>query len=102
MRELERDSTSDTPSCWRLAIVGRGRVGHALAGALRDAGYEVSGPLGRGAGASGADAVLLCVPDGEIAAAAAQVSPGRLVGHCSGATDLGPLAPHEAFSLHPL
>jgi predicted short-subunit dehydrogenase-like oxidoreductase (DUF2520 family) len=25
-----------------------------------------------------------------------------MVGHCSGATGLGPLAPHEAFSLHPL
>jgi predicted short-subunit dehydrogenase-like oxidoreductase (DUF2520 family) len=46
--------------------------------------------------------VLLCVPDGEIAAAAAAVEPGPLVGHCSGATGLAPLAPHEAFSLHPL
>ncbi len=46
--------------------------------------------------------VLLCVPDGEIAAAAAQVAPGPLVGHCSGATGLDVLAPHEAFSLHPL
>jgi predicted short-subunit dehydrogenase-like oxidoreductase (DUF2520 family) len=46
--------------------------------------------------------VLLCVPDGEIAAAAATVEPGPLVGHCSGATGLAPLAPHEAFSLHPL
>jgi predicted short-subunit dehydrogenase-like oxidoreductase (DUF2520 family) len=42
------------------------------------------------------------VPDGEIANAAAHVSAGPLVGHCSGATDLAPLAPHEAFSLHPL
>ena len=32
----------------------------------------------------------------------AQVSAGRLVGHCSGATGLDVLAPHEAFSLHPL
>ena len=48
--------------------------------------------------------VLLCVPDGEIAAAAAAVPPrdGRLVGHVSGATTLEPLAAHEAFSLHPL
>ena len=63
MRELERDSTSDTPSCRRLAIVGRGRVGHALADALRAAGYDVDGPLGRGADGAGADAVLLFVPD---------------------------------------
>jgi predicted short-subunit dehydrogenase-like oxidoreductase (DUF2520 family) len=62
----------------------------------------VLGPLGRGADAGGATAVLLCVPDAEIAAAAARIAPGPLVGHCSGATGLDALAPHEAFSLHPL
>ena len=46
--------------------------------------------------------MLLCVPDAEIAAAAAVVPPGPLVGHCSGAAGLERLAPHEAFSLHPL
>ena len=71
-------------------------------GALRKAGYEVSGPLGRGATGLGSDAVLLCVPDGEIARAAAHVAPGPVVGHCSGATRLAELTPHEAFSLHPL
>ncbi len=65
-------------------------------------GYEISGPLGRGADGLGADAVLLCVPDAEIAGAAAHIAPGPLVGHCSGATGLDALAPHEAFSLHPL
>jgi predicted short-subunit dehydrogenase-like oxidoreductase (DUF2520 family) len=102
MRELERDLSSDTPACRRLAIVGRGRVGSALASALVSAGYPVDGPLGRGADGAGAEAVLLCVPDGEIASAAASITPGPLVGHCSGATGLGPLEPHEAFSLHPL
>jgi predicted short-subunit dehydrogenase-like oxidoreductase (DUF2520 family) len=102
MRELERDSFSDTPGCARLAVVGRGRLGTALARALRGAGYEVDGPLGRGADGAGADAVLLCVPDGELASAASRVAPDRLVGHCSGATGLDALAPHEAFSLHPL
>ena len=86
----------------RLAIVGRGRLGNALASALRDAGHDVDGPLARGADGASADAVLLCVPDAEIAPAAAIVAPGRPVGHCSGATGLQPLAPHEAFSLHPL
>jgi predicted short-subunit dehydrogenase-like oxidoreductase (DUF2520 family) len=80
-----------------IAIVGGGRLGRALAGAL-----GATGPFGRGHDGAGADAVLLCVPDGEIAAAAARVAPGPLVGHCSGATGLGVLAPHEAFSLHPL
>src|SRR3954468_25067296 len=85
-----------------LAIVGAGRLGTALAAALRAAGVNVEGPLRRGADPSGAAAVLLCVPDAEIAAAAALIAPGPLVGHCSGATGLQPLAPHEAFSLPPL
>lgn len=102
MRELERESSSDTPACTRLAIVGRGRLGNALAAALSDSRYELLGPLGRGYDGHRADVVLLCVPDGEIAAAAAQISPGPLVGHCSGATRLDPLTPHEAFSFHPL
>ena len=85
-----------------VAIVGRGRLGGALVTALRGAGVAVDGPLGRGADGADADTVILCVPDGEIAAAAAHVVPGRLVGHCSGATTLAPLAGHEAFSLHPL
>ncbi|MEA2271683.1 MAG: hypothetical protein QOI98_391, partial [Solirubrobacteraceae bacterium] len=42
------------------------------------------------------------VPDGEIAAAAATVPRGPLVAHCSGATGLDALAPHEGFLLHPL
>jgi predicted short-subunit dehydrogenase-like oxidoreductase (DUF2520 family) len=102
MRELERDSPSDDPSCERLAIIGQGRLGTALTAALTDAGCSVDGPLCRGAEAAGADAVLLCVPDAEIANAAALIAPGPLVGHCSGATGLAPLHPHEAYSLHPL
>lgn len=86
---------SNIPS--RLAVVGRGRLGTALARALR-----APAPHGRGADCAAADVVLLCVPDGEIAAAAACLAPGKLVGHCSGATTLEPLAPHTAFSLHPL
>jgi len=110
LRELERDTRPHASAAAgprpasppRLAIVGRGRIGNALATALRAAGYHVDGPLGRGSAGSTADAVLLCVPDAEIAAAAALIEPGRLVGHCSGATGLEPLAPHEAFSIHPL
>ena len=80
-----------------IAIVGAGRLGTTLAAAL-----GAPGPLGRGAHARGATAVLLTVPDGEIAAAAAAIERGPLVGHCSGASELGVLAPHEAFSIHPL
>ena len=85
------------PSC---AIVGAGRLGSALAAALPGS----TGPFGRGADPRDADVVLLCVPDREIAAAAAAVAPGPIVGHCSGATTLQPLtdAGHEALSMHPL
>jgi predicted short-subunit dehydrogenase-like oxidoreductase (DUF2520 family) len=101
--ELERDPTDDASSCTAsLAVVGRGRLGTALAAALATAGYDVLGPLGRGADGAGADAVLLCVPDKQIAAAAAAIPTGIPVGHCSGATGLEPLSPHEAFSIHPL
>jgi predicted short-subunit dehydrogenase-like oxidoreductase (DUF2520 family) len=88
-----------------IAIVGAGRLGTALAAALRDTDLPVTGPLGRGRVGpipGTAAAVLLCVPDAEIAAAAALVDAGPLVGHCSGATGLDVLAPHEAFGLHPL
>ena len=87
----------------RVAVVGGGRLGTALSAALRGAGWEVEGPLGRGVDPR-ADLVLLCVPDSQIALAAAAIAPrdGLLVGHCSGATTLGVLAPHEALGLHPL
>jgi predicted short-subunit dehydrogenase-like oxidoreductase (DUF2520 family) len=83
-----------TPS--RLAIVGRGRVGNALARAFAQAGLGVEGPLGRGEQPT-ADVVLLCVPDAEIASAAATVD-ARFVGHVSGATPLDAVD----FGLHPL
>lgn len=87
-----------------IAIVGRGRLGTALSAALRSAARTVDGPLGRDADPRDSGVVLLCVPDAEIAAAARSLTPrpGRLVGHCSGATGLDVLAAHEAFSLHPL
>jgi predicted short-subunit dehydrogenase-like oxidoreductase (DUF2520 family) len=87
----------------RIAIVGDGRLGTAMAAALGAAGVAVEGPLGRDETVSSQPAaVLLCVPDDQIEAAAAPLPPGRLVGHCSAATTLAALAPHEAFSLHPL
>jgi len=78
-------------------------MGSAITTALRAAGLQITGPLGRGERCpSQADCVLLCVPDAEIANAAHAVPPGPVVGHVSGATTLAPLAPHEAFSVHPL
>lgn len=84
-------------------VVGAGRMGSALAAALRATGVTVTGPLRRGERCPhDADCVLLCVPDAEIGNAARDVTPGPLIGHVSGATTLAPLAPHEAFSMHPL
>jgi predicted short-subunit dehydrogenase-like oxidoreductase (DUF2520 family) len=105
MWELEREPAIPAIARLRCAIVGAGRLGRAMAAGLREAGIPVDGPLGRGARCPDADVVLLTVPDAEIAAAAAALERrdgGRLVGHCSGATTLDVLAPHEAFSLHPL
>jgi len=85
-----------------ITLVGRGRMGTALAAALRGAGADVRGPVGRGERVPDAEVVLLCVPDREIAAAAAVAPTGRLVGHVSASAPLDLLAPHERFSLHPL
>ena len=88
-----------------IAVVGPGRLGTALSAALRGASLDVQGPLRRGETPDRpVTLVLLCVPDGAIAAAARAVPPGPVVGHCSGATTLEPIAAagHPAFSLHPL
>ena len=92
-----------TPLPRHCVVVGPGRMGSALAAALRAAGLEVTGPLGRGERCPPAtDCIVLCVPDAEIGNAARDVTADALVGHVSGATTLAPLAPHEAFSMHPL
>ncbi len=94
MRELDR-----------IALVGAGRLGTALAAALRASGRTVDGPLRRAeVPAADATLVVLCVPDAAIAAAAHAVPAGPLVAHVSGATKLAPLADagHEALSVHPL
>jgi predicted short-subunit dehydrogenase-like oxidoreductase (DUF2520 family) len=105
MRELERAAAELPPALPRhLAVIGRGRLGSAIAPALSAAGVDVVGPLGRGTPPT-VDAVLLCVPDAEIpAAAAACAGVAPLIGHTSGATPLDALAPAEAeaFGLHPL
>jgi predicted short-subunit dehydrogenase-like oxidoreductase (DUF2520 family) len=110
MRELERSPAAETTLLAPLdvasvAVVGNGRMGRALVAELRDAGYEVGEPLGRGALPHGCDAVVLAVPDAEIPAAAEVVAGAApYVGHTSGATPLTALsaARAQAFGLHPL
>jgi predicted short-subunit dehydrogenase-like oxidoreductase (DUF2520 family) len=102
----------------RIAVVGGGNLGGALAGSLQRAGYSVAIVTHSHASAkrsriiTNADVVWLCVPDGEIAGAAAALAPvatwkGRVALHSSGALDSGEL---EALrtrgaavaSVHPL
>jgi predicted short-subunit dehydrogenase-like oxidoreductase (DUF2520 family) len=78
-----------------VMVIGRGRVGGAVAARLDAAGLL--------ADARPADLVLLCVPDAAIAGVAASIPIGPWVAHVSGATPLAHLAPHDrCFSLHPL
>jgi predicted short-subunit dehydrogenase-like oxidoreductase (DUF2520 family) len=79
----------------RVRVVGRGRVGGAVAARLSDRGLlAVDGE---------ADLVLLCVPDSAIGEVAGSIAVGPWVAHVSGATALSALAPHtKRFSVHPL
>ncbi len=85
-----------------IAIVGPGRLGRTLALLLRQRHVEVS-LCGRDTPVPSCSGVLLTVPDGEIANAAARIDIGQIVLHCSGSRGLEPLRPHApAGSLHPL
>ena len=92
----------DDQTARRCAIVGRGRLGHALQRALAAVLPGVDGPFGRGFDGAGFDVVILAVPDGQIEAAAALIVDGPLVGHCAGSLGLAVLDGREAFSVHPL
>ena len=116
MRELERTPTHTSEPAQALppiVVIGRGRVGGSVASAAAVAGLDVR-QVGRDdldAGCAEAEVALLCVPDGEIEAAAERVAAHapslRFVGHTSGATGLEVLATATAagalpFSMHPL
>ena len=76
-------------------LIGRGRVGSALAARLDERGVALR---------EDGELALLCVPDTAIRAVAQGLSLGHgWIGHVSGATPLSALDPHERrFSLHPL
>lgn len=76
-------------------VVGRGRVGTAVAARLAERGLTID--------VSEPELVLLCVPDRAIAEVAASIDEGPWVAHVSGATSIGALDPHtRRFVLHPL
>jgi hypothetical protein len=69
-----RSSDLTLPSC---AVVGAGRLGTVLATALHAGpALKRDEPI-----PAGVDVVLLCVPDGKIAAVAQQVPAGPLLAH---------------------
>jgi predicted short-subunit dehydrogenase-like oxidoreductase (DUF2520 family) len=76
-------------------VIGRGRVGSAIAARLEERGVPIS--------ADRAELVLLCVPDSAIHDVATTIVPGPWIAHVSGATPLTALDPHiKRFGLHPL
>ena len=78
-----------------VQIVGRGRVGSAIAARLEERGVSVRD--------DGAELVLLSVPDRAISEVARSIEPGPWIAHTSGATPLGALDPHtRRFGVHPL
>src|SRR3954452_4756109 len=75
-------------------VIGRGRVGWAIAARREERGVELR---------EDAALALVCVPDSAIAEVAGELAPGGWVAHLSGATPLAALDPHERrLSLHPL
>jgi predicted short-subunit dehydrogenase-like oxidoreductase (DUF2520 family) len=78
-----------------ISVIGRGRVGSAVAARLSDRGVAARDEH--------ADLVLLCVPDSAIHDVASRIPVGNWVAHLSGATPLSALEPHQLrFGLHPL
>lgn len=77
-------------------VIGRGRVGSAVAARLEERGVALRD--------DGAELVLLCVPDAVIRDVARELVPGPgWIAHVSGGTPLAALDPHERrFGLHPL
>lgn len=77
-------------------VVGRGRVGSAVAARLEERGVALR--------ADDAEIVLLCVPDSAIAATAEcqTLVMSQWVGHTSGATPLTAIPHARRFGLHPL
>ena len=79
----------------RVRVIGRGRVGSALASRLDERGLTLDD--------RDPELVIICVPDKAISDVAADINTGPWMTHVSGATSLAALAPHtRRFGLHPL
>ncbi|MEZ5145080.1 MAG: Rossmann-like and DUF2520 domain-containing protein [Acidimicrobiales bacterium] len=92
-----------------VRVIGPGRAGQSLAGALTSVGWTVVELRGRGDdvhdAASGVDLLVIATPDAAIAEVAAGVdpSPRTVVCHLAGSLGLEVLAGHERrAAVHPL
>lgn len=92
-----------------VRVIGPGRAGGALAGALGAVGWTVQPPLGRRddltPAAAGVDMLVIATPDAAIAEVAAVVepSPTTVVAHLAGSLGLAELGAHpRRAGLHPL
>jgi len=90
-----------------FAVIGPGRAGRSLAGALVDIGWQHAHTYGRrddvGNAAVGVDVCVIATPDEAIASVAAAVTPAdAILMHLSGAMPLAVLGSHRAAALHPL
>ena len=86
-----------------VCVIGPGRAGTTLAAALQSAGHSVTGPVARGQLVpADCDAILVCVPDSNIAEVVSALPAGPLVGHCCGAHGTELLGNRRGFCLHPL
>ncbi len=94
MTVADRPTSGAEPARFRVRIIGGGRAGRSLAGALEAASWEVVGILGRGddprLAAEGTDLVTIATPDAVIAEVAANIEPrtGTVMAHLSGASGL--------------
>lgn len=94
---------------YAVRIVGRGRAGLSLRGALTRAGWAVESVAGRGhhvaTAADGVDAVVVATPDGTVGEVARAIRPvpSTVILHLSGSQGLDALAPHaRRGAVHPL
>jgi predicted short-subunit dehydrogenase-like oxidoreductase (DUF2520 family) len=79
----------------RVKVIGRGRVGSAVAARLVERGHALVDDA--------PELIMLCVPDSAIADVARSIAVGPWICHTSGATSVTALAPHtNRFTLHPL
>lgn len=82
-----------------IAVIGAGRLGRVLVGALRAAGFTVHGPLARTDSIPDTDIAILTVPDGAIPEVTKRArAHTKQLAHTSGATGLDDVD----FSIHPL